>query len=262
VRKRAGWPYTRAFFERIADGSRASAEAIVPLLVDLVRPLSVVDVGCGVGTWLAVFQGHGARDVLGLDGDYVPRDRLEIPADRFVPVDLRNPLPVDGSFDLAICLEVAEHLPPAAADRIVASLVRLSDVVLFSAAIPRQPGRGHVNPRWQSWWAERFAAHGYVPVDAIRRRVWSDPDVDWWYAQNALLYTREIALDEHPPLRREYDLMGDAQLSIVHPGRYLQSRTRVRRLLARLARRVKPGRRRRSGRRPRAARPPCRSSPR
>jgi hypothetical protein len=134
---------------------------------------------------------------------------------------------MDRKFDLAVSLEVGEHLPPVSSDDFVASLVGLSDVVLFSAAIPRQRGSNHVNERWQSWWAERFGAHGFVPVDCVRRRVWSDADVHWWYAQNTLLYVREAVLDDHPELKREYEVMGSNQLSIVHPGRYTKWRSRL-----------------------------------
>jgi SAM-dependent methyltransferase len=132
--------YGPAFFDAHRDGARHSARAIVPLVLRLVRAGSVIDVGCGQGTWLAVFAEHGAADVTGVDGDSVDRDRLEIPADRFRGHDLARPLSVGRTFDLAVSLEVAEHLPAASADDFVASLAHLAPVVLFSAAAPYQGG--------------------------------------------------------------------------------------------------------------------------
>ncbi len=153
----------------------------------------MIDVGCGQGTWLSVFAEYGATDVNGIDGDYVDRDRLEIPADRFHGQDLSRPLAVERTFDLAVSLEVAEHLPEVACDGFVESLTRLAPVVLFSAAAPYQGGQNHVNEQWPEYWAERFARHGYLPVDCLRRRVWANPDVEWWYAQNALLFVARPA---------------------------------------------------------------------
>jgi hypothetical protein len=71
---------------------------------------------------------------LGYDGPHVTP--LCIPKDRFAAVDLRQPLPADRKFDLAISGEVAEHLPAT----LVGTLTSVSDVVLFSAAIPGQGG--------------------------------------------------------------------------------------------------------------------------
>ncbi len=222
-------PYSKSFFSGQASGSRHSAEAIIPLILQLVDAHSVVDVGCGVGTWLSVFRVHGVGAVLGIDGAYVPRKQLEIPADQFYAADLAQPLQIGRRFDLAISLEVAEHLPPSISQQFVASLVDLSDLVLFSAAIPRQRGSGHVNERWQSWWAGRFAEHGFVPIDCVRRRIWSHPSVEWWYAQNIILYVSQRELARNPRLQQEYELMGTSQLSVVHPARYTKWRGRLRR---------------------------------
>lgn len=50
-------------------------------------------------------------DFIGIDGDYVERAQLMVPAARFQPADLTNPPHLDRTFDLAVCLEVGEHLP-------------------------------------------------------------------------------------------------------------------------------------------------------
>jgi SAM-dependent methyltransferase len=224
-------PYSKAFFSGLATGSRPSAEVIVPLVMELVQPRSVVDVGCGVGTWLSVFAENGVSDMLGIDGDYVPRKQLEIPSEQFQSADLGEPLQVGRRFDLAMSLEVAEHLPPASSEQFVASLVKLADVVLFSAAIPKQRGSEHVNERWQSWWAERFGEHGFAAVDCVRRRIWSNPNVEWWYAQNVIVYVSRERLRRDARLRQEHELMGTSALSLVHPALYVKWRQRLRDLL-------------------------------
>ena len=181
-------PYGKLFFLSQAEASRRSAAKVVPLLVDLVRPQSVVDVGCGVGTWLAEFQAGGVSDILGIDGDYVDRSMLQIAADRFSPQDLSKGALSSRKFDLAISLEVAEHLPAESAEVFVRSLTALAPVVAFSAAIPYQGGTDHVNERWQGYWAELFRQLGYEAYDPIRSRIWTDTDVEVHYRQNLILY--------------------------------------------------------------------------
>ncbi|HJZ58105.1 MAG TPA: class I SAM-dependent methyltransferase [Gemmataceae bacterium] len=215
-------PYTSEFFAAHRDSARRSARAIVPLVLRLVPARSVIDVGCGEGTWLSVFAEHGVADVHGVDGDYVDRDRLEIPQDRFRAHDLTRPLHVDRTFDLAVSLEVAEHLPEDAADAFVASLARLAPVVLFSSAVPYQGGNNHKNEQWPAYWAERFAAQSYSPVDCIRRRVWANLDVEWWYAQNTFLYVERERLEDDLALSREYEVAGPHALPLVHPRRYVE----------------------------------------
>src|SRR5439155_12477145 len=128
--------------------------------------------------------------ILGVDGEYVDRDSLVIPSDSFISADLRGGLDLGGTFDLCMSLEVAEHLPAAAASRFVESLTRLSPVVLFSAAVPGQTGVGHINERWPDYWMSLFAGHGYVQLDPFRHQLWHDSRVEWWYRQNLFLYVK------------------------------------------------------------------------
>jgi hypothetical protein len=81
--------YTEQFFQALREGVTRSAEVMVPIVVEMTRPASVVDVGCGAGGWLAAFARHGVRDYLGIDG-YAPEELLEIPRDRFLAADGRS----------------------------------------------------------------------------------------------------------------------------------------------------------------------------
>jgi SAM-dependent methyltransferase len=215
-------PYTDDYHDQLHPGSMQSAREVVPLVLRLLVPRSVIDVGCGRGAWLAVFQELGVTDIRGLDGDYVCRDKLAFPNDCFSAHDLTRPFRLDRSFDLVVSLEVAEHLPADCANAFVVSLTELGPVVLFSAAAPFQGGKHHVNEQWPAYWAERFRSKGYVPVDCLRRRIWLNPKVEWWYAQNVFLYVDQNYLQSHVVLRREYESAGPDALSLVHPRRYLE----------------------------------------
>ena len=152
-----------------------SAEVVVPMVMELVHPRSVTDLGCGLGTWLSVFREAGVEDVLGVDGEYVRLESLEIPKERFVAHDLRQPFAAGRRSDLSMSLEVAEHLSPEYAAPFVTTLTRLAPVVLFSAAVPGQGGTEHVNEQWPSYWAQLFRERGYLPVDCLRRHLWDRP---------------------------------------------------------------------------------------
>ena len=171
-------PCTDPSSKRGPHMSLGSARRIVPYVAGLVAPTSVIDVGCGDGAWLAAFLEAGVEDVLGIDRPRGETDRLLVPPHRFAARDLATSVGVDRTFDLAICLEVAEHLPVTRAASFVAELARLAPVVLFSAAIPFQQGEGHVNEQWPMFWADLFARHDLVPVDCIRARFWDDDAVE------------------------------------------------------------------------------------
>lgn len=210
-----GTPYDRAFYADQVDGSERSARVVLPLVFGPLSPRSVVDIGCGQGAWLAAAAALGATELLGIDGPWVDRERLRHPAIRFVPADLAagDDVAIDRH-DLCLSVEVAEHLPPSRADALVQALCGASDAVLFSAAVPHQGGTDHVNEQRASYWAARFANHGYECLDIIRGTVWDDARVEWWYRQNLLVFARRgsvaLARLTAAPATR-------APLDLVHP---------------------------------------------
>ena len=60
--------YDVDFYREWEPITRASAAAIVPVIVELVSPRSVIDVGWGAGLWLAEFERAGVVDLMGIDG--------------------------------------------------------------------------------------------------------------------------------------------------------------------------------------------------
>lgn len=181
--------YTSAYYTYLSPGSRRSAERILPEVVNRLGAANVVDFGCGSGAWLAAAQTLNL-DILGLDGAWVPRETLEIDSKCFRTADLTKPLDLDREFDLALCLEVAEHLPAESAATLVDNIVRHAPAVVFSAAIPGQGGHDHVNEAWPDIWAKYFDRTGYDCLDVLRPMFWSDDSVEFWYRQSTLLFVR------------------------------------------------------------------------
>lgn len=175
--------------------SRAS-EHVVPILMDWFHSKSVVDVGCGLGNWLSTFERQGVTDYLGIDGHHVNRELLAIPGEKILLTNLEEPIPVERKFDLAMSLEVAEHLSESAADTFVRSLTSLSDIIVFSAAVPFQGGQNHINEQPVTYWIEKFDKRGYTFYDPIRELIWNNPQVDAWYKQNMFLIIKNGV--DHP----------------------------------------------------------------
>ena len=206
--------YNSEFQDRHVQGSLASAAVVLPLLFEFYKPASVVDAGCGLGSWLKIARDLGIRTLLGLDGDHVDRSKLLIDPNDFRVAELSERIAIDRRFDLAISLEVAEHLPYSRSESFVADLTALSDAILFSAAAPYQGGTNHINEQWLEFWGILFRRFGYVACDVIRPRVLGDPAVEFWYRQNLMVFCRAETAAAIFPAEA---LAGGRALSFTHP---------------------------------------------
>lgn len=184
--------YGQHFFDQQEDGSQRSAAAMVPVIVDLLAPTSVLDVGCGVGPWLAEFASAGVAECYGIDGPWVDPDRFKLGAERLTHFDFGNATPpfrpklAQDRFDIVTTFEFLEHVRADYAEPVVEFIASLSDTVVMSAAIPGQGGTDHVNERWIDYWTGLFRQYGFEPYDAFRPLVWHDDAIAPWYRQNTI----------------------------------------------------------------------------
>lgn len=168
-------------------------------LADMFHPRSVIDIGCGPGTYLVPFKPEAV--VLGIDG--APEAGKALEPGEFMAADFRRdwklPLDHDGDgpnrFDLALCVEVAEHLPSDRADYLVDLLTGAADVVFFSAAQPGQGGTLHLNEQPKQYWLDKFAACGFglhARNDELSKAIASNPHCQrvQWLIGNAMLLER------------------------------------------------------------------------
>lgn len=180
--------YSNTFFNYIEQGAIDSARAIVPFLKKNISFHNIVDIGCGRGAWLTVFREHGTNEIMGIDGEYVDKSNLLVKPDEFMHHDLSQSLSLAKRYDLAISLEVAEHIHEASADIFVENLVGLSDVVVFSAAVKGQGGEYHVNEQPLNYWRQKFESRGYACYDCVRNHVQDNTTMRPWYKYNTLIY--------------------------------------------------------------------------
>ena len=182
--------YDNNFYTKEKETSKKSADVIIPYIIERLNCRTVVDFGCGVGEFLnTVKQCTRIEKVKGLDGEWV-REHLEIEQEEFYACDLTQEIDLREKFDLAISLEVAEHLPEKSAKTFISNLVRHADIVLFSAAIPHQRGTYHVNEQYPSYWKKIFLELGFSMCDCIRSRFWDDERINDCYRQNIFIYCK------------------------------------------------------------------------
>lgn len=194
-----------------------SAEQILPIVFSLIgTPKSVLDVGCGNGSWLKVAHQIGVVECLGIDGEHVTSNEFIGDYTFFKPYDLQKPLNLNRKYDLVISLEVAEHLPESAADTFVENLTKHADTILFSAAIPYQGGYMHLNEKYPSYWLEKFSEKGFMFYDLVRSFIWDKEKILPWYKQNIFLIgnANSILAEKFTPTKQ--------MLNVIHPEIYEQ----------------------------------------
>lgn len=199
-------------YASIRAGAQSSARAVVPLIVDLFHPTRVLDVGCGEGWWAQAFAEHGV-DAYGIDREEPPGRADEV---MFVTADLTGSAWDVPSPDLVLCLEVAEHLPHPDGFNLIGKLCAMRAPIVFSAAVPGQPGHGHVNCRWPSYWSQLFHEHGYAVSGGVRWRIWDDARVEPWYRQNLLVAVPFKS--EHLKLSLFRSRAANKPLDVLHPA--------------------------------------------
>lgn len=186
--------YIHDTYGNYKSGSDRSAAIVAATLMPLLKPRSVLDVGCGAGGWLEAFRAAGAQSVHGVDGPWSPA-ATSLRQGEFTCCDFEQAdsaaitLPRDR-YDLVTSLEFVEHVSQERADMLAAFLASKGDVLLISAAIPLQGGQHHVNERWPEYWTRKLAVHGFEPFDALRLALWNESGVQSWYRQNMILYFR------------------------------------------------------------------------
>ena len=213
--------YDEKFYEYNIPGSLRSAKIFFNIIKDRYKFDSVVDFGCGRGTWLKAALEIGATTVHGYDGPWNEGKLIDdtIP---FSSKDLSN-LKIDiKKFDLAISLEVAEHLPEHASDQFIDAITSSSDLVMFGSAFTRQIGTYHINEQHPSYWANKFIERGFYPVDLFRKDVWFDDNIEPCYRQNTFLYVKENNTELAKVFKKDFTGNQIYFMDCMHPEIYLQ----------------------------------------
>lgn len=212
--------YDRAFYDFVSLDAHPSASAVMERFFQVMIPESVIDFGCGEGAWLRAVTDQGVHDVVGVDCG-IDTTQLEFPAERYVDHDLREPLQLGREFDLALCLETAEHLPKESADTLLDSIAAHAQVVIWSAALPLQGGDGHYNEQWPEYWIERFDARDFFVTGQLRWECWNDDRIAGYYRQNLLVFSTECGMRDRETFGEWFlGPYNNFTIRVVHPVQF------------------------------------------
>lgn len=209
--------YNQDFYNLQTENSLQSAREILSLVFTIYKPESIVDFGCGQGTWLTAADELGVKKLQGYDGEWIDCDKLYSHNICFESVNLEAEIITKEKFDLAISLEVAEHLKESSAEIFIESLCNSSDVVLFGAAVKGQAGSNHINTQWQSYWVHKFKKNDFACYDIVRAQVWNNKKIERWYKQNTFLFVRNNAHEKISKLLMSLERDREIIYDIVHP---------------------------------------------
>lgn len=206
--------YSASYYKKHETGSYQSAIQILEYINSFINFNSVIDFGCGMGTWCKALNNLGIKDFLGIDIHQYDSTYMLIPNDKYMQFDLRKPLVLTRGTDIAISVEVAEHIKPEYSDIFISNLCSCSEIVLFSAAISHQGGTGHINEQSCTYWEKIFNKYGYKAIDCIRPYFWNNEQIEIWYRNNCLLYIKQHTYEKistHIP-------QNTYPLDIIHPS--------------------------------------------
>lgn len=188
--------YDEFYYKKHEQGSYQSAFQILNYIKSFYDFHSAIDFGCGMGTWCKALNNLGIKKFLGIDKHPYTHAYMLIPTENYMQFNLQNPLSLNPKFDIAISVEVAEHIEPEYSDIFVKNLCFCSDIILFSAAILHQGGTGHINEQLCTYWEHIFNRHGYKAVDCLRPFFWNNEQIEIWYRNNCILYVEEHSYEK------------------------------------------------------------------
>lgn len=188
--------YGREYYEEMLAGNRLDdAIEFSQVVADLYDPDSVIDFGAGAGRFLIPFHEAGIG-IRGLERNRKAIETSPLPEEVFDIHDLSDPFESDRQYDVALCMEVLEHLPESALGTTIDSIASSCDVAIVTAATPGQGGVHHVNERELDEWIQLFEARGMdyrqMEVDRLTDRI--SPNSERWLVANLMVFVNP---DDH-----------------------------------------------------------------
>ena len=177
--------YKKSYFGKRMNFKNEVYPLMGNIFQDILKPKDVVDVGCGHGILMDALSAESVGIEASDEGFKQTKERgYEVHQ-----LDLRFPLDFKRRFDLAISIEVAEHLEEKYADIFVDNLISVSNRILVTAS-PKVE-RYHYNPQPKSYWIDKFSAKGFslsektnILVDTMIQKIPRKRD----YLYNNLMY--------------------------------------------------------------------------
>jgi 2-polyprenyl-3-methyl-5-hydroxy-6-metoxy-1,4-benzoquinol methylase len=185
--------YDQKFFNNTLKFAGQSAKAVANILIKHFAPKSVIDIGCGVGIYLAKFKINNI-EILGFDSSPAAVSGSLVQG-KIKLHDLCQPLKLARKFDLCLCLEVAEHLEQTCAKTLINTLINLSPTIIFTAATPGQGPKsiGHINEQPPGYWQKLFKRKNFIMNKKLTKKIKQEmtgQNVVWWLTKNLMIFQK------------------------------------------------------------------------
>jgi len=158
--------YNKRFYRRHLTRNAGWQYLLAYKLYQLLKPESVIDFGCGIGSILDGFNISGVpkEDLMGIEpGKRSAKSSMSRHIFRLThPLDLTKALTLDRVFDLGISLEVGEHIREEKANVFVENITKYTTRLVMTTAEPGDKGVDHVNCQPQEYWLDKFEEHGFI----------------------------------------------------------------------------------------------------
>jgi hypothetical protein len=185
--------YSESFYSSVGSRASIAASIVMGSVKQWYSPSSIVDYGAGPGVWsIEAAKVFPNASVLALDYEAATIFSEEFESKRpknLITLELNfeeeKSIPV-VNLDMAICVEVLEHLSEEAANRVFNSICSTAGIVIFSAAVPGQGGTGHINEKPKNYWVSRFVENDFLVFDTFAQNL-QHPQVPDYYRNNCFL---------------------------------------------------------------------------
>ena len=156
--------YNDEFFQWHYKYARIYSIQTMNWFLDKFTVSSVVDFGCGIGSYLECAHDRGF-EVKGFEISEAAKKYTPERIQKFITYqDCTEPI-VIKKYDCVISFETAEHIDPSGTEQFVENIVNATGgYLLFTAAPPGQQGTGHINMKAKEYWLDQFSELAYLPM--------------------------------------------------------------------------------------------------
>ncbi len=188
--------YNDKYYERHFAQYRKWENKIGEYLYEELKPNSVLDLGCGVGSYLEGFLNAGCKNLLGIELSFsdVEKYIVEDIRSHIIEGDVTTSLNLNRKFDCVISFEVGEHIAPYGTEKFIDNLILCSDrYIILTAAPPGQRGTGHINLRSKDFWIESIVSKGFLYREDLveKYRVkWKEFNVEKYILNNLMVFKK------------------------------------------------------------------------
>lgn len=156
--------YTSKYYNRHLESYRKWENEVGRSIVKTLQPQSILDIGCGVGSYLEGALQYGCKDILGLDVSFeTAKEFLTPEISPYIKYgDATKPLDLNRKFKCVMSFETGEHIESDKTGVFIDNLCKHSSkYIILTAAPPGQAGTGHINLREKKFWISEVTKRNF-----------------------------------------------------------------------------------------------------